>query len=53
MTIGQNLTSFLSVVERKIHDRDLCMVNKLNLNYVQNPCPTIAKYTGNIQKLMI
>ena len=44
MIIGQNLT-FLSVVERKIQDIDLHMVDKLSLNFMQNPCPTVTKYT--------
>ena len=33
MIIGQNLT-FLSVVERKIQDIDLHMVDKLSLNFM-------------------
>jgi len=34
MITGQNLTTFLSVVERKIHNIDLHIVDKLSLNYM-------------------
>ena len=34
MIIGQNLTTFLSAVERKIHNIDLHIVDKLSLNYM-------------------
>ena len=34
MIIGQNFTTFLSVVERKIQDIDLHMVDKLILNFM-------------------